>query len=57
MNYKNKNKNKRRKEEGKENIKIKMINSTLTISKFPIQNICNFMPRKILNEKKKANDR
>ena len=53
MNYKNKNKNKRRKEEGKENIKIKMINSTLTISKFPIQNICNFMPRKILNEKKK----
>ena len=53
MNYKNKKKNKRRKEEGKENIKIKMINSTLTISKFPIQNICNFMPRKILNEKKK----
>ena len=53
MNYKNKNKNKRRKEEGKENIKIKMINSTLTISKFPIQNICNFMPRKLLNEKKK----
>ena len=54
LNYKNKNKNKRRrKEESKENLKIKMINSTLTISKFPIQNICNFMPKKILNEKEK----
>ena len=54
LNYKNKNKNKRRrKEESKESIKLKMINSTLTISKFPIQNFYNFMPRKILNEKEK----
>lgn len=54
LNYKKKIKNKRRrKEESKENLKIKMIHSTLTISKFPIQNIYNFMPKKILNEKEK----
>ena len=54
LNYKNKNhKKRRRKEESKENIKIKMINSSLTISKFPIQNFYNFIPRKILNEKEK----
>jgi len=54
LNYKNKNKNKsRRKEESKENLKIKMINSTLTISKFPIQNNCNFMLKKTLIEKEK----
>ena len=54
LNYKNKNKNKRRrKQESKINLKIKMINSTLTISKLPIQNNSIFMQKKILNEKEK----
>ena len=54
LNYKNKNKNKRRrKQENKINLKIKMINSTLTISKLPIQNNSIFMQKKILNGKEK----